>query len=174
MNDYDQRVNELLTRIFDEILVTEEKALQVGSFGDLSTSEMHTIDGIGLYESRTMTETAEILSVTTGTLTVAVDRLVRKGYVDRQRDPSDKRIVRIRLTKKGRLAFRLHLKFHTLLVDRITKPLAEHERNLLLRVLSTVALFIEEQDRKYLENAAKAEELAGRGRDYRPGPAKQG
>ncbi|MHB8962274.1 MAG: MarR family winged helix-turn-helix transcriptional regulator [Saccharofermentanales bacterium] len=166
MNDYDVRVNELLVRIFDEILVTEEKALQVGSFGDLSTSEMHTLEGIGLYDARTMTETAEILSVTTGTLTVAVDRLVRKGYVDRQRDLLDKRIVRIRLTKKGKLAYRLHLKFHTLLVDRITKPLAEHERNLLLRVLTSVALFIEEQDQKYLENTLKAEEELAGNRQY--------
>ncbi len=162
MNDFDQRVNELLVHIFDEIIVTEEKALQVGRFGDLSISEMHTLEGIGLYESRTMTETAEILSVTTGTLTVAIDRLVRKGYVDRQRDKDDRRIVRIRLTKKGKLACRLHLKFHTLLVDRITSPLDEAEKNLLLRSLTSVSLFIEEQDQRYLENLLKAEQKAER------------
>lgn len=162
MNDYDHRVNELLVHIFDEIMVTEEKALQVGRFADLSISEMHTLEGIGLYESRTMTETADILSVTTGTLTVAIDRLVRKGYVDRQRDSDDRRIVRIKLTKKGKLAFRLHLKFHTLLVDRITKPLDESERNLLLRALTSVSLFIEEQDQRYLKNLHKAELKAER------------
>jgi DNA-binding MarR family transcriptional regulator len=159
MNDYDTRVNELLVRIFDEILITEQKALQVGSFGDLSIAEIHTLESIGLYDSKTMTETSSILKVTTGTLTVAIDRLVKKGYVDRQRDASDKRIVRIRLTKKGKLAFRLHLKFHTLLVDRITLPLADHERNLLIRVLTSVASFVEEQDQKYFENAVRDEEL---------------
>ena len=162
MNDYDQRVNELLVHIFDEILVTEEKALQVGRFGDLSISEMHTLEGIGLYESRTMTETAEILSVTTGTLTVAIDRLVRKGYVDRHRDENDRRIMRIKLTKKGKLACRLHLKFHTLLVDRITGPLDEAERNLLLRALTSISVFVEEQDQRYLENLLKAEQKAER------------
>jgi DNA-binding MarR family transcriptional regulator len=158
MNDYDSRINELLIRIFDEILITEQKALQVGTFGDLSIAEMHTLEGIGMYESRTMTETAQRLSVTTGTLTVAVDRLVRKGYVQRHRDNNDKRIVRVNLTRKGKLAYRLHLKFHTLLVDRITKPLAEHERNLLIRVLTSVAVFVEEQDQRYLENALKDEQ----------------
>jgi DNA-binding MarR family transcriptional regulator len=157
MNDYDSRVNELLVRIFDEILITEQKALQVGSFGELSVVEMHTLEGIGLYDSKTMTETAAELSVTTGTLTVAIDKLVRKGYVDRQRDLHDKRIVRIQLTRKGKLAYRLHLKFHTLLVDRITMPLAENERNLLIKVLSSVASFIQEQDQKYLENALKGD-----------------
>lgn len=158
MNDYDSRVNELLVRIFDKIQITEQKALQVGSFGDLSIAEIHTLEGIGLYDAKTMTETAAELSVTTGTLTVAVDKLVRKGYVDRQRDLEDKRIVRIQLTRKGKLAYRLHLKFHTLMVDRITCPLAENERNLLLLVLTNVASFIEEQDQKYLENTLKAEE----------------
>lgn len=169
MNDYDNRVSELLVHIFDEILITEQKALQVGSFGELSVVEMHTLEGIGLYESKTMTETASELKVTTGTLTVAIDKLVRKGYVDRQRDMIDKRIVRVKLTKKGKLAYRLHLKFHTLLVDRITSPLAENEKNLLIKVLSNVASFIEEQDEKYLENAQKnenskaVEKLAKRG-----------
>jgi len=158
MNDYESRVSELLVRIFDEILITEQKALQVGNFGELSVVEMHTLEGIGLYDARTMTETATQLSVTTGTLTVAIDKLVRKGYVDRQRDDQDKRIVRIRLTRKGKLAYRLHLKFHTLLVDRIMDPLADNERNLLIKVLSSVALFIDEQDEKYLVNALKGKE----------------
>lgn len=162
MDDYDSRVNELLVRIFDEIQVTEQKALQVGNFGELSVVEMHTLEGIGLYDSKTMTETATELSITTGTLTVAIDKLVKKGYVDRQRDTQDKRIVRIRLTRKGKLAYRLHLKFHTLLVDRIKQQLAESERNLLLRVLSSVAYFIQEQDERYLENEQKGEEAKSR------------
>lgn len=157
MSDFDSRVNELLVDIFEKIIVTEEKALQVGEFADLSISEMHTLEGIGLYEARTMTETAEILSVTTGTLTVAIDRLVRKGYVERNRDYYDRRIVRIKLTKKGKLAFRLHHKFHTLLVDRITKPLDEHEKDILLRVLSGISSFVEEQDQRYLKNLIKVE-----------------
>ncbi len=155
MNDYDIRVNELLVQIFDEIHTTEQKALQVGSLGKLSVVEMHTLESIGLYESRTMTETAAMLSITTGTLTVAIDKLVKKGYVDRQRDLQDKRVVRIQLTRKGKLAYRIHLKFHTMLVERMTSNLMENERNLLIRVLSNVTMFIEEQDRKYLENEKK-------------------
>ena len=57
MNEYETRVNKLLLDIFDKILVTEEKALRIGSFRDLSVAEMHTLEGIGLYGSRTMSET---------------------------------------------------------------------------------------------------------------------
>ena len=71
MNEYDNIINDLLLDIFDKILVTEEKALRKGSFNDLSVAEMHTLEGIGLYETRTMSETAANLGITTGTLTVA-------------------------------------------------------------------------------------------------------
>ncbi len=38
--------------IFDKILVTEEKALSKGYFKDLSVAEMHTLESIGLYDSK--------------------------------------------------------------------------------------------------------------------------
>ncbi|MFA6338230.1 MAG: MarR family transcriptional regulator, partial [Saccharofermentanales bacterium] len=93
-----------LVRIFDNVLLTEEEALSKGYFSDLSIAELHTLDAIGPYEARTMTETANDLGITTGTLTVAIDRLLKKGYVTRDRDTVDRRIVRISLTKNGKLA----------------------------------------------------------------------
>ena len=92
-------MSEALVRIFENVVLTEEKSLQAGYFSDLSIAEMHTLTAIGPYESRTMTKTAEDLGITTGTLTVAIDRLVKKGYVIRQRDTNDKRVVRISLTR---------------------------------------------------------------------------
>jgi len=150
MNEYEKQINILLLDIFDKILVTEEKALSKGNFHDISVAEMHTLEGIGLYGNRTMSETATTLGITTGTLTVAIDRLVRKGYVERQRDPSDRRVVRIELTKKGKLAYRMHNKFHTLLVDRLTQPLDEAQRQVLLETLTGIYEFISEQYRRYV------------------------
>lgn len=149
MNEYDSIVNELLLDIFDKILVTEEKALSKSNFSDLSIAEMHTLEGIGLYDTRTMSETAARLGITTGTLTVAIDRLVRKGYVERKRDTSDRRVVRVRLTKKGKLAFRMHSKFHTLLVDRIVEPLSSSDRDLLVQLLTRVSEFVGDQYSRY-------------------------
>ncbi len=151
MNAYQQQVNRLMLEIFNRILVTEEKALSQGKFSDLSVAEMHTLEGIGLYNSRTMSETAAILEITTGTLTVAIDRLVRKGYVLRQRDTADRRVVRIQLTKKGKLAFRMHHKFHTLLIDRLTEPLDDEQKQILLSTLTGIANFVGEQYRRYTE-----------------------
>jgi len=158
MNEYDSIVNDLLLDIFDKILVTEEKALRKGNFSDLSVAEMHTLEGIGLYDTRTMSETAATLGITTGTLTVAIDRLVRKGYVERKRDTQDRRVVRVRLTKKGKLAFRMHNKFHTLLVDRIVEPLSQPERDMLVRLLTSVSGFVGDQYSRYNTRPSGVEE----------------
>ena len=149
MNDYEKRVNQVMLDIFDRILVTEEKALSRGYFHDLSVAEMHTLEGIGLYNSRTMSETAATLEVTTGTLTVAIDRLVRKGYVERHRDLNDRRVVRIQLTRKGKLAYRMHNKYHTLLVDRIVSPLDDVQKKVLLDTLTEIYSFVSNQYRRY-------------------------
>ncbi|MDD2373879.1 MAG: hypothetical protein PWP10_2465 [Clostridiales bacterium] len=151
MQEYDQRVNDLMLDIFDKILVTEELALSKGYFKDLSVAEMHTLESIGLYESKTMSETAAALGVTTGTLTVAVDRLVRKNYVQRRRDDHDRRVVRVQLTRQGKLAYRMHHKFHTLLVDRLIEPLDENQREIFLSTLQSISDFVNEQSRKYNE-----------------------
>jgi DNA-binding MarR family transcriptional regulator len=39
---------------------------------------------------------------TAGTVTSVVDTLVRDGYVERRRDPGDRRVVRLHLTEPGR------------------------------------------------------------------------
>jgi len=52
-------VNELLVETFNDILQIEQKALKEGVLNDLSIREIHTINAIGMYEYRTMTEVAQ-------------------------------------------------------------------------------------------------------------------
>jgi DNA-binding MarR family transcriptional regulator len=158
MNEYELQVNDLLLDIFDKILVTEQKALSKGNFSDLSVAEMHTLESIGLYGHRTMSETASTLGVTTGTLTVAIDRLVRKAYVERHRDTHDRRVVRVNLTRKGKLAYRMHNKFHILLVDRLISTLDESERAVLLSTLKHISGFVGDQYHRYIEETEKEAE----------------
>jgi DNA-binding MarR family transcriptional regulator len=152
MNASEHEFAESLLRIFDSVLLTEEKALSKGYFPDLSIAELHTIESIGPYEARAMSETAQRLGITTGTLTVAIDRLVKKGYVERNRDTKDRRVVRINLTRKGKLAYRIHSKFHTILVKRIMDPLNDDQQVLLTGMVKNIEELIAEQYKKYSES----------------------
>ena len=149
MNDREQKMAEELVSIFEKVLVAEEKSLQKGYFSNLSLAEMHTLDAIGPYEARTMTETAQILGITVGTLTVSVDRLVKKGFINRRRDEDDRRVVRISLTREGKLAARMHGKFHKVLAKHILEPYDEKEQELLLSLVSEVDDYLNTQVARY-------------------------
>lgn len=96
-------INDILVDLFKNILDIEEQALKDRGIIDLSMNEMHTLEAIGYEDVKTMSETAGNLKITLGTLTTSVNRLVKKGYVQRLQDEKDRRIVLIKLTDKGQV-----------------------------------------------------------------------
>ena len=89
---------------------------------DLTINELHAIEAIGL-EGGTMTETAKKLNVTVGTLTTMVNHLVKKEYVERVSNEEDRRIVKLMLTRKGKLGYRLHDRFHYVMIKNMLEKL---------------------------------------------------
>ncbi len=128
-------INRILVEIYDDIIHIEEYSIKNGAFKDLSITEIHTIEAVGLYGSRTMSEIASKLDITMGTLTTAIDKLIKKGYVERSRSQIDRRIVNVSLTNKGKLAYRIHEKFHMDMVKEIMNDFNYEEEEILLSAL---------------------------------------
>ncbi|SDK61332.1 MarR family winged helix-turn-helix transcriptional regulator [Alkalibacterium thalassium] len=142
----DPKINEIngyLVSIFNDVLMIEERTLQTSQFKDVSIKEMHTIDAIGMYQEHTTSEVAKKLGITVGTLTVSVNNLVRKGYVNRVRSEKDRRVVKLALTKKGRLLYRLHDKFHRDMVRETLTEMSEEEAEVLMKGLLNLHSFLE-------------------------------
>lgn len=135
-------LNHLMVEIFNDILTIEQTALKKGAFSDLSVTEMHTIEAIGMYHPRTMSEVAQDLKITVGTLTTAINRLVKKEYVERKRVEDDRRIVQISLTKKGKLAYRLHEKFHTEMIHAMVEGMNLENEEILIQSLGQLSQFL--------------------------------
>ena len=72
-------LNDILVNLFNEILGIEEKALTSSEFRDISVNDMHILEAVGTEEPRSMSSVAKSLSVTVGTLTIAMNNLVKKG-----------------------------------------------------------------------------------------------
>ena len=138
-------LNELLVDLFNDILKIEQNALQEGHFKDLSVTEIHTIEAIGMYEGRSMSEVADKLNITVGTLTTAINKLIKKGYVERKRLEEDKRVVLIELTKQGKLAYRIHEKFHKDMIRETISGLSEEEEHILINSLEKLSKFFKEK-----------------------------
>ena len=134
-------LNELLVEIFNDIMMIEQRALKEGRFNDLSITEIHTIEAIGMYTPRSMSEVANDLQITVGTLTAAINNLVKKEYVQRKRIEEDRRIVQIQLTKKGKLAYRVHDQFHIDMIKATVQGIQDKEEKILIESLEKLNAF---------------------------------
>ena len=96
---------------------------------------MHVIEAIGIGEPKNMSSIARELSVTVGTLTIAMNSLVKKGYVERSRGLEDRRVVYISLSERGRKAYEHHARFHREMIESLTSDLSEEEMQTLVKAL---------------------------------------
>ena len=139
----DENLHEAMKRVYADIVWIEENELRKSSFNDLSIKEIHAIIAITMYDHQTASEVARKLHLTPGTLTTTVDRLVKKGYVRRIRGEDDRRIIRLGLTKKGRLVYRAHDAFHRQMVRSFLKDLDPAEVKTIEKAIRNVEAFLE-------------------------------
>ena len=138
-------LNDILVNLFNEILGIEEKALTSSEFRDISVNDMHILEAVGTEEPRSMSSVAKSLSVTVGTLTIAMNNLVKKGYVNRARSEEDRRVVLISLSEKGEKGYYHHQKFHDDMIQAIMTDLDETQMDALTQALNKLRAFF----RKY-------------------------
>lgn len=146
--DYYGILNEILVRLFRDIMDIEEKALINQEFKDLTNNDMHVIEAIGTGAPKNMTSIAKELSVTVGTLTIAMNSLVKKGYVVRERGKEDRRVVYISLSEKGRKAHEHHAEFHRQMIQGITDGLDKEEMQVLVQALSKLDKWFRQKERE--------------------------
>lgn len=140
MSSY-ERINDALVNLFRDILTLEENAMARSEFKDLSMKDWHVIEAIGPDMPKSMSQIAKRLSVTLGSLTIAMNGLCKKGYVERKRGEKDRRVVYISLTEQGISAYREHENFHRQMIDAVMEGQSPEELSALVNALSKLTDF---------------------------------
>jgi len=104
----------------------------------LSPAQMHTVEIIGHNQNMRMKELAERLGITTGTLTVGVDKLEKLGLVERKPHESDRRSWLIVLTDEGKEMYEQHHKYHQEFTNEISRDLALEQIDNLTKYLNSI------------------------------------
>jgi MarR family transcriptional regulator, 2-MHQ and catechol-resistance regulon repressor len=73
--------------------------------------------------------------LTPGSISVAVDRLVKKGLVSRNDHPDDRRVRQVELTRKGKALITRGFGEHAAAMEDVAAALSKNERLTLLRLL---------------------------------------
>ena len=137
MDAYDQ-LNDVLVRVFNHALKIEENSLIREEFKEISMNDMHILDAIGDGEPKNMSSIAKIVGVTVGTLTIAMNNLVKKGYVTRTRSEADRRVVLIGLTDKGKNAYVRHQEFHLEMIKAMRQGLTDEQCLVLMQAIKNL------------------------------------
>lgn len=92
----------------------------------------------GCPHPRTPAELADLSHVTRATMTGLVDTLERDGLVTREPDPTDRRMMSVALTEKGRTLLETVLPWYFQRMAALVQPLDETERKTLVTLLGKI------------------------------------
>jgi len=94
-------------------------------------------------EGLTMSELSSLLLVSNGNVTAIVSRLLDDGLITRTQEKTDRRVLRVKLTAKGRRDFRAMAIEHEKWIEQLLGDLGDTEINTLLSGLNRVRASIE-------------------------------
>ncbi len=139
MEQLDEVLEKMMLQGFEKILANEESLLK--TLGTLGVKEYNTLDTIWTLKktkSNTANNIAKALNITAGTLTTNLQRLTDKGYVYKERDTMDKRVVYVFLTPTGVGLRRSRETAHKKLLRQALLRLSDSEKVALCSLLNKI------------------------------------
>ncbi len=127
-----QELSKYIVELFEKLSHWEESVVKDSG---LTTAQAHTIEMVGHEGPLKMKDLAEKMGVTTGTLTVGIDRLEKKRLLKRRPHDTDRRAYLIELTRAGQERFKEHNRFHLHMTRELVSGLTREEQDTLGRLI---------------------------------------
>lgn len=151
MADYfSDRLSEVFTQTYTLFNRVEQNMLTRSKKMNLTISEFHLIEAINKnpLRGRMISELAAELMITPPSVTSAVNKLEKKGYVVRKKSIEDGRQVYVVLTDDGKHVDRIHKRFHKSMAKSISAGMNTQEKNLVLGCIDRMNEFLKQRVNK--------------------------
>lgn len=145
-------IGDLFFEFQSKLQFFEREYLRKYGIDDVTPNEVKVLYIIGTSNTKTMTEIANQLKITRGTLSITVDSLVKKGYVIRTRHKQDRRIIILYLTRKSLMIVKHYGKFYYALLSSLIKLLEEDKIYVVEEILEKLNQIIETNFYDNVEN----------------------
>jgi DNA-binding MarR family transcriptional regulator len=103
LSQFGDRMIILLPALMQELWQYERRSF---AKGDISVPQLEALSYLQRRNSCTMRQLARTMGLRESTTTGHVDRMLAMGYIKRQRDAKDRRVVRVAMTTKGSAALK--------------------------------------------------------------------
>ncbi|KMV30032.1 MarR family transcriptional regulator [Photobacterium swingsii] len=131
MKDIEQ-LNHTIIEFYEKLSSWEQSVVRDKGF---SLPQVHIVEILGAHGAMRMKELADKIGVTTGTLTVQVDKMVNADLICRRPHESDRRSILVELTESGEVLYQEHDQLHLNLTQDITAKLSDTDRLHMLKCL---------------------------------------
>jgi DNA-binding MarR family transcriptional regulator len=129
------RLNEIMPVIGREFIKKQSAELVRGK---ITMSQVLILDFLFRQGEFKMTDLARIMEVTTAAMTGLIERLVKCGYVMRQYQPQDRRIIQVKLTARGFELIKRVTEQKRRMVMNIFGQISQAEREEYLKILTHI------------------------------------
>ena len=113
-------------------------------FSDLSLRQIYYLEMIAELENPTPTDLAKKMELSKPSVSAAVDKLVRDGYIRKVPSAEDQRSYHIHLTQKGRQVAQEHETVHHRIAQHLIANLDQAEVEQLARLMDKIVRSIQE------------------------------
>jgi DNA-binding MarR family transcriptional regulator len=142
-NNIISSIGELFFEFQSKLQFFEREYLRKYGIEDVTPTEVKVLYIIGLSNTKSMSEIADELKITRGTLSITIDSLVKKEYVIRTRHKQDRRVIIVYLTKKSLSVVKHYGKFYYQLLSALTKTLSHEKVKVVEEILQKLNQIIE-------------------------------
>ena len=137
-----QTIDEMAARL-GELVRRASRAFRIpGRDPELSPVQMVVLGHLE-DSSQSVGKLADLCGAAQNTMSEIVQRLQRRGLVEKRRSQSDQRVVLVGVTKKGRQVFAKHRTMLTKVHEQVLQNLSAEQRETLLESISTVVSLVE-------------------------------
>lgn len=136
-------IGELFFEFQSKLQFFEREYLRKFGITDVTPTEVKVLYIIGLSNTKSMSEIADELKVTRGTLSTTIDSLVKKGYVIRTRHKQDRRVIIVYLTKKSLAIVNHYGKFYYALLASLIESMTPEKGLVVEEILEKLNSIIE-------------------------------
>ena len=135
IQEFADRLTEIMSVVIREFTKQQTNELHKGK---VNVPQFLILNHLLQNKESNMKELSRVINLTGAATTGVVDKLVSSNYVVRSFDPNDRRVIKIRLTAKGRkLIFRVYDERKKVIMSLFQK-VSEPDRREYLRILNQI------------------------------------
>ena len=144
MDYFSKQLSDILLSMYKNVINLEENAQKnVNSRIGLSINEIHFLEAVGegCREGCTVSKLASMLGVSKPSVTVMVNKLEKKGYLEKLNNQEDGRSVMVTLTREGALVNSYYQYFRRRMVKKINDGLTDQEKEFLVKAFEKIDIY---------------------------------